>query len=175
MLKTVIFILVIIPSLSFGQIKFTSTKYNYTFVIPDGWQVKDKIYNPDVDAKIVDGKGNSFIVTVLTFPSEKDNISIELFESLTNAEMKEQLDGLYTNTQVIKRGRINIGFKPFYYTHFYVPFQNGLRLYHKMFFYIEGNKALCIDACSIETFISQTTPAFAIMADTFRISNLNLK
>lgn len=175
MLKTVIFILVITPCLLFGQTKFTSSKYNYTFIIPDGWHVKDKIYNPDVDAKIVDGQGNSFIVTVLTFPSNEDEISIELMESLSDAEIKEQLDGLYTNAQLVKRGRIYIGFKPFYYTHFYVPFQNGLRLYHKTFFYIEGNKALCIDACSIETYTNQTTPAFAIMADTFKISNLNIK
>lgn len=53
----------------FSQTKFTSSKYNYSFIIPDGWHVKDKIFNPDVDAKIVDGKGNSFIVSIKTFPT----------------------------------------------------------------------------------------------------------
>ena len=44
----------------FSQTKFTSTKYNYSFIFPDGWHVKDKIFNPDVDAKIVDGKETHF-------------------------------------------------------------------------------------------------------------------
>lgn len=169
------FILILATQTVFSQTKFTSTKYNYSFVYPDGWHQKDKIFNPDVDAKIVDGKGNSFIVTVLTFPKTAENMSIDLMSSLTDSEIKEQLDALYTNTQIVKRGIVYIGFKAFYYTHFYAPHVNGLRLYHKMFFYSEGNKTLCIDACSKENYISQTTPAFAIMADTFRITNLKNK
>ena len=62
MLNKLLFFLVLIPITNFSQTKFTSSKYNYSFIIPDGWHVKEKIFNPDVDAKIVDGKGNSFIV-----------------------------------------------------------------------------------------------------------------
>ncbi len=60
MLHKLLFLLVLLPVTNFSQTKFTSAKYNYSFIIPDGWHVKDKIFNPDVDAKIVDGKGNSF-------------------------------------------------------------------------------------------------------------------
>lgn len=69
MFHKLLFLLVLLPITNFSQTKFTSTKYNYSFIIPDGWHVKDKIFNPDVDAKIVDGKGNSFIVFVKTFPT----------------------------------------------------------------------------------------------------------
>lgn len=60
MLQKLLFLLVLFPITNFGQTKFTSAKYNYSFIIPDGWHVKDKIFNPDVDAKIVDGKETHF-------------------------------------------------------------------------------------------------------------------
>jgi hypothetical protein len=69
MLHKLLILLVLFPITNFSQTKFTSSKYNYSFIIPDDWYVKDKIYNPDVDAKIVDGKGNSFIVSIKTFPT----------------------------------------------------------------------------------------------------------
>lgn len=55
------------------------------------------------------------------------------------------------------------------------PFQDGLQLYHKEFIYSEGCRMLSIDACSIETYLDETTPAFAIMIDTFKFTNLKNK
>ena len=60
MFHKLLFLLVLFPVTNFGQTKFTSAKYNYSFISPDGWHVKDKIFYPDVDAKIVDGKETHF-------------------------------------------------------------------------------------------------------------------
>ena len=158
-----------------GQTKFTSSKYNYSFIIPDGWNVKDKIFNPDVDAKIVDGKGNSFIVSIKTFPTSTNLSAEQQMESTSNKELEEQFDALYGTTKVIKRGIVVVGLKECYYIHLLTPFQNGLQLYHKQFMYSEGYRVLSIDACSIETYLDETTPAFAIMIDTFKFSNLKNK
>ena len=57
----------------------------------------------------------------------------------------------------------------------YTIFGDGLQLYHKQFIYSEGYRILSIDACSIETYLDVTTPAFAIMIDTFKFSNLKNK
>jgi hypothetical protein len=175
MFQKLILFLVLLPITNFSQTKYTSVKYNYSFVIPDGWHVKDKIYNPDVDAKIVDGKGNSFIVSIKTFPTSTQLTAKQQMESTTNQEMEEQFNAVYGTAKVIKRGTVFVGLKECYYIHLLTPFQDGLQLYHKEFYYSEGYRILSIDACSIETYLDETTPAFAIMIDTFKFSNLKNK
>ncbi len=175
MQKTLLFLLVLLPITNFSQTKFTSSKYNYSFIIPDGWHVKDKIFNPDVDAKIVDGKGNSFIVSIKTFPTATQLTAKQQMESTTNSEFEEQFNAVYGTAKVIKRGIVFVGLKECYYIHLLTPFQGGLQLYHKNFYYSEGYRILSIDACSIETYLDETTPAFAIMIDTFKFSNLKNK
>ena len=170
-----LFLLVLLPLINFGQTKVTSTKYNYSFIIPDGWYVKDKIYNPDVDAKIVDGKGNSFIVSIKTFPTATKLTAKQQMESTSNQEMEEQFNAIYGTAKVIKRGSVFVGLKECYYFHLLTPFEDGLQLYHKQFIYSEGYRILSIDACSIETYLDETTPAFAIMLDTFKLLNLKNK
>ncbi len=175
MLQKLLFLLVLLPVTNFSQTKFTSSKYNYSFIIPEGWHVKDKIFNPDVDAKIVDGKGNSFIVSIKTFPTATKLTAKQQMESTTNQEMEEQFNAVYGTARIVKRGAFIIDLKEFYYLHMLTPFENGLQLYHKQFAYSYGNRVLTIDACSIETFLDETTPAFAIMLDTFKILNLKNK
>nr|WP_315215248.1 hypothetical protein [uncultured Flavobacterium sp.] len=171
-----LYLLLLLTSLNvISQTKFTSTKYNYSFIIPDGWHVKDKIFNPDVDAKIVDGRGNSFIISVKTFPTATQLTAKQQMESTTNQEMEEQFNAVYGTAKVIKRGTVFVGLKECYYIHLLTSFQDGLQLYHKQFMYSEGYRILSIDACSIETYLDETTPAFAIMIETFKFSNLKNK
>ena len=169
------FILILTTFNVFSQTKFTSSKYNYSFIIPDGWHVKDKIFNPDVDSKIVDGKGNSFIVSIKTFPTATKLTAKQQMESTTNQEMEEQFNAVYGTAKVVKRGSVFVGLKECYYIHLLTPFQDGLELYHKEFYYNEGYRILSIDACSIETYLNETTPAFALIIDTFKFSNLKNK
>lgn len=170
------YILLLLTSLNvFSQTKFTSAKFNYSFIIPDGWHVKEKIFNPEVDAKIVDGKGNSFIVSIKSFPTATKLTVKQQMESTTNQEMEEQFNAVYGTAKVIKRGSVFVGLKECYYIHLLTPFQDGLQLYHKNFYYSEGYRVLSIDACSIETYLYETTPAFALMIDTFKFSNLKNK
>lgn len=91
-----LYIVLLLTSLNvISQTKFTSAKYNYSFVIPDGWHVKEKIYNSDVDAKIVDGKGNSFIVSIKTFPTATKLTAKQQMESISNQEMEKQFNAVY--------------------------------------------------------------------------------
>lgn len=175
MLQKLIFYLVLLPTAIFSQTKFTSSKYNYSFIIPDGWYVKDKIYNPNVDAKIVDGKGNSFIVSVKTFPTPTKLTIKQQMAPASTQELEEEFNAIYGNARIMKRGTFQIDFKEFYYLHLLTPFENGLQLYHKQFAYSYGNRVLTIDACSIETYMDETTPSFAIMLDTFKFLNLKNK
>ena len=103
MLHKLLILLILFPITNFSQTKFTSSKYNYSFIIPEGWHVKDKIFNPDVDAKIVDGKGNSFIVSIKTFPTATKLTAKQQMESTTNQEMEEQFNAVYGTAKVIKR------------------------------------------------------------------------
>lgn len=175
MLHKLLILLVLFPITNFSQTKFTSSKYNYSFIIPDGWYVKDKIYNPDVDAKIVDGKGNSFIVAIQKFPTLTKLTATQQMSGYTNEELEEQFNAVYGTSKVVKRGTVFVGLKEFYYIHLLTPFQDGYQLYHKQFLYCEGSKMLSLDACSIETYLDETTTAFAIMIDTFKFSSLSNK
>lgn len=175
MLHKLLILLVLFPITNFSQTKFTSSKYNYSFIIPDGWYVKDKIYNPDVDAKIVDGKGNSFIVSIKTFPTATKQTIKQQMAPINTQELEEQFNAVYGTARIVKRGTFIIDLKEFYYLHMLTPFENGLQLYHKQFAYSFGNRVLTIDACSIETYLDETTPAFAIMLDTFKLLNLKNK
>lgn len=171
-----LFFILLLSSLDvISQTKFTSSKYNYSFVIPDGWQVKDKIFNPDVDAKIVDGKGNSFIVSIKTFPTSTKLTIKQQMASISNQALEDQFNAFYGSTQIVKRGTIFIDFKEVYYFHLLTPFQGSLKLYHKQFLYSFENRVLSIDASSIENYVDETTPAFITMINTFKFSNLKNK
>lgn len=171
-----LYILLLLTSLNvISQTKFTSAKYNYSFIIPDGWHVKDKIFNPNVDSKIVDGKGNSFIVAIQKFSTSTKLTATQQMSGYTNEELEEQFNAVYGKTKVVKRGTVFVGLKEFYYIHLLTPFQDGYQLYHKQFLYCEGSKMLSLDACSIETYLDETTPAFAIMIDTFKFNSLSNK
>lgn len=174
MFRTLLLLLFVTNS-TFSQTKFTSSKYNYSFIIPDGWHVKDKIFNPDVDAKIVDGKGNSFIVSIKTFPTATKLTIKQQMAPITTQELEEEFNAVYGTVRIVKRGTFQIDLKEFYYLHMLTPFESGLQLYHKQFAYSYGNKVMSIDACSIETYMYETTPAFAIMLDTFKFLNLKNK
>lgn len=175
MLKKLLIILIAVPLNMVGQTKFTSNKYNYSFVVPEGWHQKDKIQNPDVDAKIVDGKGNSFIVSIKSFPTSTKLTAKQQMENSSNQELEEQFNAVYGETKIVKRGTVFIGLKEFYYIHLLTPFQDGYKLYHKQFLYSEGYKMMSIDACSIETYLDENSPVFAIMISTFEFSNLKNK
>ena len=94
---------------------------------------------------------------------------------ITTQELEEQFNAVYGTARIVKRGTFIIDLKEFYYLHMLTPFENGLQLYHKQFAYSFGNRVLTIDACSIETYLDETTPAFAIMLDTFKLLNLKNK
>ncbi len=175
MLHKLLFFLVLLPTTNFSQTKFSSSKYNYSFVIPDGWYVKDKIYNPDVDAKIVDGKGNSFIISIKTFPTSSKKTMKQEMSTLSNSQIEEQFGAMFGETKIVKRGTIIIDQKEFYFMHLLTPFEKGLKLYHKQYAYSYGNRAITIDACSIETYLDDTRYAFALMLDTFKLLNLKNK
>jgi len=175
MLKVIIVIFIVLPSRCLGQTKFTSSKYNYSFIIPDGWRIKDKIFNPDVDAKIVDDKGNSFIISIVNFPTSTSLTAPQENKNISNSEFESQFNAVYGETKIVKRGSFIIDFKDFFFIHLLTPHKEGKKLYHKQFLYNEGYKVMSIDACSIETYINETTPAFAIMLNTLKFNNLKIK
>ena len=158
----------IISHISFCQTNFTSPKYGYTFLIPEGWYIKDKIYNPDVDAKVIDGKGNSFIITAKIFDTPAKETTKDGFDELTNEEIENQFNGIYGNCEVVKRGTILIGGREFYYIHITVPLTENSKVYHKLFYYSQGYRTYTIDACSISNQVNETAPYFSLMITTFK-------
>ena len=157
--------------ISFSQANFKSYVYGYSFKIPDGWSIKDKIYNPGVDAKIVDGKGNSFVISVKKIPAELRGISTkEMFSSASNEEIINNFCAVYDDCSILKRGTYFIDGKEFYYIHLSEPFKDGLRLIHKMFMYNYQSNAYSIDCSAISSMTIDTSPFFDLMLNTFKFN-----
>lgn len=152
-----------------GQTVFKSAKYGYSLTIPDGWRVKNEIYFPGTDVKIVDDKGNSFIVTVKPLPAEFKNVTAKsLLEKSSNEELIELWAASYDNAYVLKRGSTFIADKEFYYVHMSFPFEGSLRLIHKMFMYNWKGNTVSIDCASISSMTAETSVYFELMLKTFR-------
>lgn len=160
----------ILPLSFLAQNKYTSAKNHYSFVIIDGWHKKDKIYNPDVEVKIVDGKGNSFIVAVKDNPNPQIKSIRKMMEGISNREFEEGLYPTMGEIEVVRQGITYINNKEFFYLFSFSPFEDGLKLYHKQYSIIYKNKVITIDACSISSYIQETTPIFALMLDSFRLN-----
>lgn len=171
----IILILILTSTDAVCQTNYTSSKYNYSLTFPNSWTVKENIINPNVDCKIVDGLGNSFVVSIVSFPTSTKLTAKQQMNNMSNNDLEQQFNSIYGTTKVIKRGTIFIDLKEFYYLHLLTPFSDDSKLYHKMFLFNEGYKMLSIDACSVDNFINQTTPAFAIMISTFKFTNLKIK
>jgi hypothetical protein len=152
-----------------AQTVFKSPKYGYSFTVPDGWRVKDEIYLPGTDAKIVDDKGNSFVVTIRPLPADYKNVtSKSLLEKSSNEELVELWAASYNDAYVLKRGSTFIADKEFYYVHMSFPFKGSLRLIHKMFMYNWKGNTVSIDCASISSMTSETSVYFEMMLKTFK-------
>ena len=101
-----------------AQQLFKSEKYGYSFTIPDGWRIKNEIVLPDTDAKIVDDKGNSFIVSINPLPTEyKKTTSVNLLSKASDQDLIDIWAPAYDNTYILRRGITIVGGKEFYFVH----------------------------------------------------------
>lgn len=152
-----------------GQTLFRSQKYGYSFTIPDGWQIKNQIVLPGTDAKIVDNRGNSLIVTVTQLPADyKYTTSKNLLEKASDQELIEIWAATYDNAYILKRGSTIVDGKEFYFVHMSCPFEGSLRLIHKMFMYNWKGYSFSIDCASISSMTYETSVYFDVMLNTFK-------
>jgi hypothetical protein len=152
-----------------SQTVFKSQKYGYSFTIPSGWRIKDQIVMPGTDAKIVDDRGNSFIVKVTQLPEEyKYTTSKSLLEKATDQDLIELWAAAYDNAYILKRGSTIVDGKEFYFVHMSCPFEGSLRLIHKMFMYNWKGYSFSIDCAAISSMTSETSVYFDVMLNTFK-------
>lgn len=155
-----------------AQQKFTSAKYGYSFVFPPGWRIKTQITMPDTDAKIVDDRGNSFIVTIKSLPAEFRKISaIELLSKSTDQDLIDIWFSSFDNSYILRRGITVVGGKEFYFVHISCPFDDNLRLIHKMYMYNWNGRSISIDCASISSMTNETSVYFDVMLHTFHFGN----
>lgn len=156
---------------TFAQVVFKSTKYGYSFTIPDGWRIKNKIIMPDTDAKIVDDRGNSFIVTIKLLPTQFKKVSaVKLLATASDEELINIWTPAYNDAYILRRGTTIINGKEFYFAHVSCPFEGRLRLIHKMFMYNFNGNSISIDCASISSMTEETSVYFDVMLSTFKFN-----
>jgi hypothetical protein len=152
-----------------AQQVFKSSKYGYSFTIPDGWRIKNQTVLADTDAKIVDDKGNSFIVSINPLPTEyKKTTSVNLLSKASDQELIDIWAPSYDNTFILRRGTTVVGGKEFYFVHLSSPFEGNLRLIHKMFMHNWGGYSISIDCASISSMTAETAVYFDVMLQSFK-------
>ena len=157
-----------LQSISAQQL-FKSSKFGYSFIIPDGWRVKNKIILPDTDGKIVDDRGNSFIVTIKPLPEQYKNITtLKLLSKSSDQELIDIWASSYDNSYILRRGITVVGGKEFYFVHMSCPFEGNLRLIHKMFMYNRNGFSYSIDCASISSMTKETAVYFDVMLQSFK-------
>ena len=151
-----------------AQQKFSSDRYGYSFTIPNGWRVKSQIIMPDTDAKIVDDRGNSLIVSLKALPADYKRVTaIEILSKSTDQDLIDIWFPTYDNAYVLKRGISVIGGKEFYFAHISCPFEGNLRLIHKMYMYNWKGRSISIDCASISSMTHETSVFFDVMLHSF--------
>lgn len=165
-----IFLLILISNNTISQTTFNSSKYPYTLIIPDGWRAKDKIYLPETDAKIVDDRGNSFIISVKTLPTEFNGKSaVKLLTSLPDDAIKASLSpGNFESLIIYNRQPTNINGREYYYVSASAPFEGSLRLNHKIFYLNYKSKMYTIDCSSISSMTNEASVYFDLMLQTLK-------
>lgn len=154
---------------SSAQQLFKSPKYGYSFTIPDGWRIKNQIVLPDTDAKIVDDRGNSFIVSINPLPAEYKQItSVKFLSKATDQDLIDIWAPSYDNTYVLRRGITVVAGKEFYFVHLSSPFEGNLRLIHKMFMHNWNGYSISIDCASISSMTAETSVYFDVMLHSFK-------
>jgi hypothetical protein len=153
-----------------AQDTYYSKKYPYRFTIMSGWKVKEQIFLPETDAKIVDGRGNSLIVSVKPIPTELRNRTVvSLLSKATDEDIAMSLSPSgFDNINIRKRGTTYIGNREFYYVFANEPFMDGLRLNHKLFYTNYKNNAYTIDCSSISSMTNEVIPYLDLMLESIR-------
>jgi hypothetical protein len=153
----------------FAQQVFKSSTYGFSFIVPNGWRIKSQIVLPDTDAKIVDDKGNSFIVSIKPLPAEyRETTSVRLLSKASDQDLIDLWAPSYDKSYVLRRGTTIIGGKGFYFVHISCPFEGSLRLIHKMFMYNWNGKSISIDCASISSMTEETSVYFDVMIRSFK-------
>lgn len=165
-----IFLLILISNNTISQTTFNSSKYPYSLMIPDGWRAKDKIYLPETDAKIVDDRGNSFIISVKALPTEFNGRSaVKLLTSLPDDAIKASLSpGNFESLIIYNRQPTNINGREYYYVSASAPFEGSLRLNHKIFYLNYKSKMYTIDCSSISSMTNEASVYFDLMLQTLK-------
>jgi hypothetical protein len=156
---------------SFGQEAFTSTKYNYSFTIPVGWFKKDIYYNTGIDAKIIDGKGNSFVVSVSS--KTNNNTLNDDFTSLSNSDIETQLSTVLhlTGVTVISRSFVNIDKNQFYLIESKADLEKGGSTYSRMYTCYKGKLSITLTATAMDYMRATINPTLDKILQSFKFSS----
>ena len=171
MIKYFFLVLIAIPIFSFTQTTtYRSPKFGYSFTIPKGWKKSDNISFKNVDTKIVDGKGNSFIVCVEEFDEPIGKTAKEIYEEISTSQLEEMSKGVFGegSCNIIRRGTVYLNGKEFYYIHSIDDGKNG-KLLQKMYVYCYGNKNITLNASCFNSSSLEISPFLAVMITSFKL------
>ena len=158
----------ILPFLAFSQNVFKGKKLNYSFTIPAGWYMKNEMYSASTDGKVIDGKGNSFIVTIQNASVPNSQTAVEYFGTKSSIELESLFSQSDNKVKILARNTVVIDGKAFYYIYTMTTYTDGFKTYDKSYSYNLKTYSIVLNACCLEKYINETKSIFAQIISSFK-------
>jgi hypothetical protein len=151
-----------------AQVSFTSDKYGYSFKHPESWYIKDKVYMANIDCKLVDGKGNSFITSVAPSTLSSEGLIREI-EKISTTDLANGFKSPnYRSVSIITRERRTFSGRLCYYIKMNSILTSGETLISELYIYSSGKYEYSLNASYFESMKTSVEPLVRQMFSTFR-------
>jgi hypothetical protein len=137
-----------LPLLVLSQNEFKSKRFNYSFTIAGGWYIKDKIYDPQSDVKLTNGKGDLFVVKINVPNMSNTKTAKEKWGYMTNKQIDSTLSVENCKAKVLEKGSLVVDGKEFYYIFSLKQYDEGNKFYCRSYYLYEKSLNFTINTTS---------------------------
>jgi hypothetical protein len=157
-----------LPLVALSQTEFKSKRFNYSFTIASGWSIKDKIFDPESDAKLTDGKGNTFYVKIKTSIIPGNQTAKEYWETKSDKEIDSTLSTVDCKAKVTERGSLTVDGEEFYYIYSVKKFANDTKTFNRSYYLNHQSRTYIITTKSVDTDKDKTKKDIEAMINSFK-------
>ncbi|HUH75242.1 MAG TPA: hypothetical protein VLZ75_12680 [Chitinophagales bacterium] len=151
-----------------AQNTFKSSKYGYTLSYPEIWKIKDVYYMPNIDFKLIDGNGNSFIVSVSSTQFSTEGYIKEI-EKLSTTQLANGFkNSNFKSVDILLKERRSLNNKECYYIKMKSLLSTGKFLISELYIYSSGKYEYAINASYNQNEAEILSPIIKKMMSSFK-------
>ncbi|MEI6852164.1 MAG: hypothetical protein WCL06_04945 [Bacteroidota bacterium] len=137
-----------LPFLLMSQNEFKSKRFNYSFSIAGGWYIKDKIFDPQSDVKLTNGKGDLFVVKINVPNMSNTKTAKEVWGNMTTKQIDSSFSVENCKAKVLEKGTLTVDGKEFYYIFSLKQYDKDTKYYCRSYYLYEKSLNFIINTIS---------------------------